>query len=400
MENGIIDLSYIQEQVDMNKRKEYLSLHPYTIWQGSDDKWRTYLPDRKKGRTMIKRSSRRDLENEIIEYWKEEVESPTLEQIFYEWLDSRLEYNEISKGTYDKYENDFKRFYLDDRKFGKIRIKDVDEYELEDFIKNSIVKHSLSAKGFAGLRLVTNGMFKRAKKRRYISWSITELLKDMEVSKNSFKKVVKEDKYEVFSDEEMDKVMKYLQENPDMYNLVLTLIFVTGLRIGEAVSLKWDDFDGTGLKIQRTEIKFKGDNGAMTYEIKDFPKTEAGLRVAVIPPNFSWILKRARLMNPFGEFIFEQDGERVMTYNVSHRLKMICKWLGICRKSPHKIRKTYGSILLDNKVDNNLILQQMGHTDIMTTENHYHRNRKSLEVKASIIGELPEFSKNAKVINR
>ena len=47
-------------------------------------------------------------------------------------------------------------------------------------------------------------------------------------------------------------------------------------------------------------------------------------------------------------------------------------WQG---KSPHKIRKTYGSILLDNHIDNKLIIEQMGRTDIRCTEEHYHRNR-------------------------
>ncbi len=31
LENGIIDLSYVQEKVKMNKRKEYLEKHPFTI---------------------------------------------------------------------------------------------------------------------------------------------------------------------------------------------------------------------------------------------------------------------------------------------------------------------------------------------------------------------------------
>jgi len=30
---GIIDISYVQEKVEMNKRKEFLTKHPYKIWQ-------------------------------------------------------------------------------------------------------------------------------------------------------------------------------------------------------------------------------------------------------------------------------------------------------------------------------------------------------------------------------
>ena len=41
-------------------------------------------------------------------------------------------------------------------------------------------------------------------------------------------------------------------------------------------------------------------------------------------------------------------------------------------KSPHKIRKTYASCLIDNGVPEDIIISQMGHTDIETTKNHYY----------------------------
>ena len=34
VENGMIDLAYVQEQIEMNKRKELIENHPYSIWQG------------------------------------------------------------------------------------------------------------------------------------------------------------------------------------------------------------------------------------------------------------------------------------------------------------------------------------------------------------------------------
>ena len=76
------------------------------------------------------------------------------------------------------------------------------------------------------------------------------------------------------------------------------------------------------------------------------------------------------------------------------RLKRVCKKLNIYHKSPHKIRKTYGTILLDHNVDNRLIMEQMGHTDIACTENHYHRNRRSLDAKSQILSSIPEFKTN------
>lgn len=47
--NGMIDISYMQEQIEMSMRKKLLEKHPYAVSQGSDGKWRTYIPDKEKG---------------------------------------------------------------------------------------------------------------------------------------------------------------------------------------------------------------------------------------------------------------------------------------------------------------------------------------------------------------
>ena len=69
----------------------------------------------------------------------------------------------------------------------------------------------------------------------------------------------------------------------------------------------------------------------------------------------------------------------------------VCRKVGVHKKSPHKIRATYDTILLDAKVDNRMIKDQMGHADIRTSEINYHRNRKSHERKTAIIDSIPEF---------
>lgn len=45
LEHGMINVSDVQEQIKMNKRKELLEKHPYSIWEGSDGNWYTYVPD-------------------------------------------------------------------------------------------------------------------------------------------------------------------------------------------------------------------------------------------------------------------------------------------------------------------------------------------------------------------
>ena len=37
VENGIIDAALLQDKIEMQKRKELLKKHPYSIWEGKMD---------------------------------------------------------------------------------------------------------------------------------------------------------------------------------------------------------------------------------------------------------------------------------------------------------------------------------------------------------------------------
>ena len=180
-------------------------------------------------------------------------------------------------------------------------------------------------------------------------------------------------------------------QNLDVTNLGLLLTFFTGIRVGELSALKWSDFDGCSIKIQRTETRYKDNYGKYVYEIKDSPKTKAGVREVVIPPKCMWVIQKIRLRNPFDEYMFEKNGDRIKTYSFRKRLYSICDKAGISRKSPHKIRKTYASILLDDQVSEKLITDLMGHTNIQCTNQFYGRNRKTNEKKAEALDSIPEF---------
>ena len=196
----------------------------------------------------------------------------------------------------------------------------------------------------------------------------------------------------MFDENELPIVLDYLENELDLKNLGILLMFLTGIRVGELVTLKHSDFNGIIFKVQRTETRVPSPNGGYDYNVKEFPKTEAGVRNAIIPEEYAWVASRLKVQNPFGEYIFFENGKRLTTNQIRRRMERMCRTLKIVPKSLHKARKTYGSILLDNHVDNRLIIDVMGHTNIAMTEGHYHRSRKSLERKARILSEIPEFS--------
>ena len=386
--SGMLDINDVQNSMEAMKRKELLEKHPYKIWQGKDGKWYTYLPDKEKGRIQRERNSQIEIEDIVFDYWKAQMENPTIQEIFNEWNDHRLELKKISSATHLRNKQIFNRHYGE---FGHLKIKSVTEEDFGDFLERQIPQHELTAKAFSNLKTVTRGFLKRAKKRKLISFNVEELFQELDTSETDFKKVIKEDYEEVFDEEETDKMIRYLKDNLDMMNLGILLMFLTGARIGEIVTLKHSDFAGNTFIIRRTETRFINSEGKYVYEVKEFPKSQAGVRTVIIPEDYVWVAKAIQHQNPFGEFIFVKDGKRISTQAMCMRLRRVCKKLNVYHKSPHKIRKTYGTILLDNHIDNKLIMCQMGHTDIACTENHYHRNRKSIDKKSQIISNIPDF---------
>lgn len=386
VEHDMLDVQYVQDQIEMLKREELLKKHPYKIWQGKDGKWRTYLPDEEKGRSMKKRNTEAEIKNIVAEYWKEKTENPTVRELYDEWITDKLKRQEIVKETRDRYNRQFDESL---QEFGKRRIKTIEEFDIEDTILNAIYEHDLTAKGYSNLRTLFYGIFKRAKKKKMVDFSITEVIADMEISKKSFRKVIKTDEELVFSEDETAKVTNYIMESDlDILNLGILLYFKSGARPGELVALKREDVMGRVLHIRRTEIFYKGDDGKNVYEVRDFPKTAAGIREVILPSSAEWILKEIRKRNLFGEYLFEKNGERIRTYTFTSRLKTICRKLGIVNKSLNKIRKTYGTILLDSGVEESLVIAQMGHTDIKTTKRYYYRNRKNLQQKSEVIDKV------------
>lgn len=392
LENGIIDINTIQTQIEMRENKKYLEMHPYKIWKGSDGQYHTYLPDKEKGRIPKKRKTEEEINKIIIDYWKEDSINPTIEDVFHEWIDRRLELKKISPATHIRQIQIFNRHF---EEFGKQKIKQLQADDLIDFLEEQIPKFNLTSKAFSNLKGIVRGFMKRAKKLKLVDFNIETAFYDLDISETDFKKVIKEDIEEVFDEDETECVIDYLLEHLDNKNMAILLMFVTGIRVGELVALKNEVIFDNYFKIRRTETKFKSENEKYyTYTIKEYPKSDAGVRTVVVPHDYEWLLTKIKLLNPFGEYVFlNTKGERMTTNCIRSRLKIVCKNAMVYRKSPHKIRKTYGSILLDNHIDNRLIAQQMGHASIDVTENNYHRNRKKLDKKSKVISQIPEFGK-------
>ena len=125
--------------------------------------------------------------------------------------------------------------------------------------------------------------------------------------------------------------------------------------------------------------------------VSELPKTDAGYREIILPPSAEWTISKILTLNPDGEFLFMDKGKRIRENTYNKRLNRICDKLNLPHRTTHKIRKTYGTTLLDSDVNDSFVAEQMGHTDVSTTRKLYYYSNKSYKTKVSQISEAIDF---------
>lgn len=388
--HDIISVADVRRQNNAMKRKELLSMHTTPIRLGKDGYWHTRFYLQNGTCKQIKKKNKADIENVIISFLKEEIENPTVEEVFTEWNNERLEQGNIKESTHLRNMQTFMRHY---EAFGREKMKQLSAEEWSEFLERETAGHKLTAKAFANLRTITRGMLRMAHRRKWIDYTADDVFSDLDITKKTFKKVAKKDEKDSFTMDEYFKIVFHLskKENWTVHGLAILLMFVTGLRVGELVSLRYSDIENNVIHVSRTETRYKDSSGKYVYRVEDSPKTDAGVRDVPIPKDYQWVMKALRKLNPFTEYIFTYKGTRITTQAIRKKLYRVCTELEIPQKSPHKARKTYASILIESGVPEYTVIRIMGHTDSQTTERFYHRKISYDDTEMRLVSQIPAF---------
>lgn len=375
-ESGILSVTFIRQEYEKMNRQKILA--ETKIWKATDGRWKAYVDVAGK-RRLIAKANRAALEDEIINTYKD----PKIKfRDCYElWIAEKLEYNEIQKSTYDRYQADFKRYIIGSELEYK-EIKTIDELFLENFIKAKISEGHLTAKNWGNMRTLISGAMIYARKHGYTDMRISLFLSELQLSSKIFEKKIIKDESQVFAKDEETRIENYIADNPDVLSLGVALAFVTGLRVGEVAALKWSDYMGDFLSVTRTEIKYIGENGDHIEDVRESTKGRDGHRQVVLSDSAQGILEKLRAYTGTGEWMFTRDGQRIKARWLSLKITKLCKELELPHRSFHKIRKTYATKLLDAGISEKIIEKQMGHTEILTTKQFYYFNNEQVsEIK-------------------
>lgn len=170
--------------------------------------------------------------------------------------------------------------------------------------------------------------------------------------------------------DEVEKLLSFPVTQPKDYldKAVLSLIFICGLRVSECCQLK---FSQIYMEERFLRILGKGDKERI------IPVTKNALEI------LQSYLNDARALWPQSsktkEFVFINKKGNVITRNyVYNMIQLRGKVAGISHISPHMLRHTFATTLLDNQADLRVIQELLGHRDISTTQVYTHVDKQRL----------------------
>lgn len=356
-----------------------------TIWQaqGSDSRWKTYLPDAnsKSKRKLIACSTRENLEKRILDYYKQnQSKALQFQTLYFEWLN--LKRLEVSKATIERINSSYLRFYKN-HSINEKSIKTFSYLYVKEFLLTTIKEYDMNYKQYCNFSSVLRGVIEYAIDKELIDRNPFDRFK---LGKNTLRSPDnKSSQKEVFTIEERkmieDAIWNDYVSNPkSTVPLAVLLDFYTGLRSGELVTLTWNDIQGNQLHIHRTETSYTvinsdGSKGKVIYEVKESPKSDAGIRDVELIPKAMEVLNEIKKFNKEhdwdNQYIFLDDNKRIIRKRLDTQIRKYCKMLNIEAKSMHKIRKYYISALKSSNVEDNEIKRLAGHKDLTTTFNSY-----------------------------
>lgn len=271
---------------------------------------------------------------------------------FEEYLESDLNY---SNNTISSYDNDLKKFtnYFNKKDILTLNVKDIEKYiNTLNELAPTTVSHNIST-----IRAFYNYYLKLEK----ISINPCESIKQPKLGRH----------LPVYlTMEETEKLLDIPIETPfDARNkALLELMYATGLRISEAISLEFKNIDteecivrviGKGSKERIVPIN--------DYAIKALNDYITNYRPKLIK-------------NTINNYIFlNSRGNSLTRQAVFKIIKSECLKKGIVKNiSPHTIRHTFATHLLENGADLRIIQELLGHSDISTTQIYTHITNETL----------------------
>ena len=192
---------------------------------------------------------------------------------------------------------------------------------------------------------------------------------------------LKEKSVECFSLKEQKQIEQAILngKKDKMYGILLCLY--SGLRIGELISLQWNDIDLEKGILTIYKSCHDGKDGL----IIDEPKTATSRRVIPLPKQLLPILKGIKKKSA-SPFVVSANGKSVSVRSYQRSFELLLKKLKIPHKGFHSLRHTFATRALECGMDVKTLSEILGHKNPTVTLNRYAHSL--MEHKADMMNKL------------
>ena len=341
------------------------------------------------------------------------MEKKNCGELMLDWL-MVFKKSSVSSRTFEGNIRNFKLHILPI--IGNMKVYDIDTMTIQKLI-NNMVDGGYASDTIKKNKHILGQFFDYAIDNKWISVNPVSKIKLKSQDRNN-----KKEKYKALTPEIRKKFLEAL--NKDEANFIKPLCIVlmfSGLRIGEAIALKWKNFDEQNktLKIERsiTQVPKFDSNGNIISRVTVVGDTKTTCSVREIPITDivvqtlkEWRTKQferqqtnkevtANLIAPTS-FIFANDDGSVRTYSGTRQIFDRFKrrnGLDKCGIHFHSLRHTFSNMLFEMNENPKVIQQLLGHKDVKTTITVY--NSVNSEYVREATDKLNEKIKNAQQEN-
>ena len=178
----------------------------------------------------------------------------------------------------------------------------------------------------------------------------------------------------VLSQQEQERLCRYLYAELDGYHLGILLCLFTGLRVGELCALCWEDicFSERTLRVNRTlqRVQTHAESGPRTKIVVTPPKSPCSIRTIPIPEFLLPVLMEYQgtargylLTNSTNTFI----EPRIM----QNRFKRALQHAQVECANFHTLRHTFATRCIELGFDVKSLSEILGHASVTITMNRY-----------------------------